>query len=172
MGQPLGGLGNNERCSLDYKDLPKDVKAGDTLLLNDGLIVLDVDRVSGGEIHTTVRIGGELSNNKGINKQGGGLSAPALTGKDVRDIDADAGRGLAHQLCPLQVVLRGSVREVETDHVDAGGEHALEDQRIAGSGSERGNDLGAAWHGGVTSLARARDRPRTSSIRSGCRRGR
>jgi pyruvate kinase len=80
-------LGTTERCGLDYKDLPKDVKAGDTLLLNDGLIVLDVERVTATEIHTIVRIGGELSNNKGINKQGGGLSAPALTGKDVRDID-------------------------------------------------------------------------------------
>ncbi|MGZ9032123.1 MAG: pyruvate kinase, partial [Burkholderiaceae bacterium] len=71
-------LGTVERCGLDYKDLPKDVRAGDTLLLNDGLIVLDVERVTATEIHTIVRIGGELSNNKGINKQGGGLSAPAL----------------------------------------------------------------------------------------------
>ncbi|MEG1970540.1 MAG: pyruvate kinase [Burkholderiaceae bacterium] len=80
-------LGNAERCGLDYKDLPRDVRAGDVLLLADGLIVLDVERVAGSEIHTVVRIGGELSNNKGINKQGGGLSAPALTAKDVRDID-------------------------------------------------------------------------------------
>ena len=80
-------LGDEGRVGLDYKDLPKDVRAGDTLLLNDGLIVLDVERVDGSEIHTTVRIGGELSDNKGINKQGGGLSAPALTGKDVRDIE-------------------------------------------------------------------------------------
>jgi pyruvate kinase len=49
--------------------------------------VLDVDRVAGHEIVTTVRIGGELSNSKGINRQGGGLSAPALTAKDVRDIE-------------------------------------------------------------------------------------
>ncbi|MFN9139569.1 MAG: pyruvate kinase, partial [Betaproteobacteria bacterium] len=76
-----------ERVGLDYKDLPRDVKAGDVLLLNDGLIVLDVERVAGAEIHTLVRVGGELSNNKGINKQGGGLSAPALTAKDVRDIE-------------------------------------------------------------------------------------
>jgi pyruvate kinase len=80
-------MGTAERAGLDYKDLPRDVKAGDTLLLNDGLIVLDVERVTGSEIHTMVRIGGELSNNKGINKQGGGLSAPALTAKDVRDIE-------------------------------------------------------------------------------------
>ncbi|MFO0101333.1 MAG: pyruvate kinase [Betaproteobacteria bacterium] len=80
-------LGSAERVGLDYKDLPRDVKAGDVLLLNDGLIVLDVERVAGAEIHTLVRVGGELSNNKGINKQGGGLSAPALTAKDVRDIE-------------------------------------------------------------------------------------
>jgi pyruvate kinase len=71
---------------LDYKELPRDVKPGDTLLLNDGLIVLTVDRVVGEAVHTLVKIGGELSNNKGINKQGGGLTAPALTSKDMEDI--------------------------------------------------------------------------------------
>ena len=76
----LNGVG------LDYKELPRDVKAGDTLLLNDGLIVLTVDAVKGEQVHTTVKLGGELSNNKGINKQGGGLTAPALTGKDMEDI--------------------------------------------------------------------------------------
>jgi pyruvate kinase len=76
----LAGVG------LDYKELPRDVKPGDTLLLNDGLIVLTVDEVRGDQVHTTVRIGGELSNNKGINKQGGGLTAPALTAKDMDDI--------------------------------------------------------------------------------------
>jgi pyruvate kinase len=81
-----GELGNQDRVGLDYKDLPRDLKAGDILLLNDGLIVLTVDRIIGSEIHTTTRIGGELSNNKGINRQGGGLSAPALTAKDMEDI--------------------------------------------------------------------------------------
>ncbi len=71
---------------LDYKDLPRDVKAGDLLLLNDGLIVLTVDSVKGEAVFTTVKLGGELSNNKGINKQGGGLTAPALTAKDMEDI--------------------------------------------------------------------------------------
>ena len=79
-------LGNEERAGLDYKDLPRDLKPGDVLLLNDGLIVLTVQRVIGEEIHTIVKIGGELSNNKGINRQGGGLSAPALTAKDMEDI--------------------------------------------------------------------------------------
>ena len=79
-------LGNNERVGLDYKELPRDVKPGDTLLLNDGLLVLIVERVVGAAVHTVVKVGGELSNNKGINKQGGGLTAPALTGKDMEDI--------------------------------------------------------------------------------------
>jgi pyruvate kinase len=72
-------LGDIQRVGLDYKDLPKDVSAGNVLLLDDGRIVLDVVRVLGSEIFTTVRDGGELSNYKGIYRQGGGLSAPALT---------------------------------------------------------------------------------------------
>lgn len=81
-----GELGNQERVGLDYKALPRDVRPGDKLLLNDGLIVLVVDKVVGHEICTTVKVGGELSNNKGINRQGGGLTAPALTSKDMEDI--------------------------------------------------------------------------------------
>jgi pyruvate kinase len=79
-------LGNDDRVGLDYPDLPRDLRPGDVLLLNDGLIVLDVVRVIGEEIHTTVKVGGDLSNNKGINRQGGGLTAPALTEKDMEDI--------------------------------------------------------------------------------------
>ncbi len=79
-------LGDIHGVGLDYKSLPQEVKAGDVLLLNDGLIVITVDAVRGDQVHTTVKLGGELSNNKGINKQGGGLTAPALTGKDMEDI--------------------------------------------------------------------------------------
>ena len=79
-------LGTNERVGLDYKELPRDVKPGDTLLLNDGLLELTVTAVRGEQVHTTVVVGGELSNNKGINKAGGGLTAPALTSKDMEDI--------------------------------------------------------------------------------------
>jgi pyruvate kinase len=79
-------LGNQAQVGLDYKELPRDIRPSDVLLLNDGLIVLVVDRVVGSAIHTTVKIGGELSNNKGINRLGGGLSAPALTAKDMDDI--------------------------------------------------------------------------------------
>ena len=76
----LGAVG------LDYKELPRDVRPGDTLLLNDGLIKLQVEAVRGEQVHTRVVLGGELSNNKGINKAGGGLTAPALTAKDMEDI--------------------------------------------------------------------------------------
>ena len=69
-----------------YKQLPQDVKAGNILLVDDGRIVLGVDRVSGGVIETTVVTGGTLSDHKGINRQGGGLSAPALTEKDRGDL--------------------------------------------------------------------------------------
>ena len=79
-------LGDINAVGLDYKALPREVKVGDVLLLNDGLIVITVDAVKGDAIHTTVKLGGELSNNKGINKQGGGLTAPALTAKDMDDI--------------------------------------------------------------------------------------
>src|SRR5205085_4500799 len=79
-------LGNLQGVGLDYKELPRDVKPGDLLLLNDGLIVLTVDAVRGEQVHTTIKLGGELSNNKGINKMGGGLTAPALTAKDMEDI--------------------------------------------------------------------------------------
>ena len=78
--------GDVHGVGLDYKELPRDVRPGDTLLLNDGLIVLTVEAVRGEAVHTTVKVGGELSNNKGINKQGGGLTAPALTAKDMEDI--------------------------------------------------------------------------------------
>jgi len=79
-------LGDESRVGLDYKDLVHDVKSGDTLLLNDGRMIMRVDRVNDRTIECTVTLGGVLSNRKGINRQGGGLSAPALTAKDMDDI--------------------------------------------------------------------------------------
>ncbi|MEW5863891.1 MAG: pyruvate kinase [Pseudomonadota bacterium] len=79
-------LGDATRVGLDYKDLPRDVEPGAVLLLDDGRIVLEVVAVRGPEIHTLVRHGGVLSDHKGINRQGGGLSAAALTPKDIEDI--------------------------------------------------------------------------------------
>jgi len=78
--------GDQERVGITYTDLIKDVSRGDTLLLDDGAIVLWICEVEGSEIRCKVVVGGKLSNNKGINKQGGGLSAPALTDKDREDI--------------------------------------------------------------------------------------
>ena len=78
--------GTVERVGISYKALPDDVKRGDTLLLDDGGIVLWVDNVDGTAVHCKVVAGGELSNRKGLNRQGGGLSAAALTEKDKEDI--------------------------------------------------------------------------------------
>jgi pyruvate kinase len=78
--------GTDSEVGLTYKDLPSDVNRGDTLMLDDGRIELWVDDVDGKKINCIVKVGGELSNNKGINRKGGGLSAGALTDKDREDI--------------------------------------------------------------------------------------
>jgi len=83
-------LGDQHCVGLDYKNLPRDVRPGDTLLLDDGRIVLGVSSVKGPRITTFVEQGGPLSNNKGINRKGGGLTAPALTEKDKHDIKTAA----------------------------------------------------------------------------------
>jgi pyruvate kinase len=88
------GAGTAERVGVSYKNLPRDVAPGDTLLLNDGLIALEVTAIEGTRILTRVALGGELGNNKGLNKQGGGLSAGALTDKDRQDIRTAAELGV------------------------------------------------------------------------------
>jgi pyruvate kinase len=86
--------GDQGRVGLTYKALPGDSKPGDVLLLDDGRLVLKVDHVEDNQIHTKVVVGGTLSNNKGINRQGGGLSAAALTDKDREDIKLAAKIGV------------------------------------------------------------------------------
>ncbi len=88
------GEGDQQQVGIDYKSLPSDVVAGDLLLLDDGRVQLKVDSVEGSRILTTVTVAGPLSNNKGINKKGGGLSAPALTDKDKEDIKTAALMGV------------------------------------------------------------------------------
>ena len=83
-------LGDETIVGLDYKDLPRDVSRGSTLLLDDGRIVLWVEKVEGTQIICKVTRGGVLSDNKGINRLGGGLSAAALTDKDIEDIKTAA----------------------------------------------------------------------------------
>ncbi|WP_448555171.1 pyruvate kinase [Thalassotalea montiporae] len=80
------GEGTQEKVGIDYKELPNDVTSGDVLLLDDGRVQLKVLNTQGTSVFTEVVVGGPLSNNKGINRQGGGLTAPALTDKDKEDI--------------------------------------------------------------------------------------
>jgi pyruvate kinase len=86
--------GTEARVGVAYKDLPRDVASGDTLLLNDGQIVLDVERVGPTTIETRVRVGGELSDRKGVNRQGGGISAPCISERDREDIQFAAEEGI------------------------------------------------------------------------------
>jgi pyruvate kinase len=78
--------GTEERVGTTHKNLALDVKRGDVLLLDDGSIALRVESVDDKQVHTRVVVGGELLNYKGINRQGGGLSAEAVTDKDREDI--------------------------------------------------------------------------------------
>ena len=88
---PDGGDEHAVGCA--YRNLTQDVVPGDTLLLDDGLIVLAVEQVEGTRIACRVKQGGRLADHKGLNKQGGGLSAPALTTKDRRDVETAARLG-------------------------------------------------------------------------------
>ncbi|MEB8431337.1 pyruvate kinase [Cocleimonas sp. KMM 6892] len=116
--------GTTQRVGIAYKDLPNDVYKGDELLLDDGRIVLAVTDVIGEEIHTKVLVGGDLSNNKGINKRGGGISAEALTEKDKEDIKTAAKIGVDF----LAVSFPRSAADIEYARLlmqDAGGDAAL-----------------------------------------------
>ena len=84
------GAGDASGVSVDYAELAQDCTSGDILLLDDGRLRLRVKKIDGMVLHTQVEVGGWLSNNKGINKLGGGLTAPALTEKDHRDIEVAA----------------------------------------------------------------------------------
>ncbi|NCX22296.1 MAG: pyruvate kinase, partial [Betaproteobacteria bacterium] len=79
-------LGDQSQVGLDYKELVHDVKPGDTLVLNDGRMSMRVEATSASTIDAQVLVGGVLSDRKGINRLGGGLSAAALTAKDMDDI--------------------------------------------------------------------------------------
>ncbi|MGL1959492.1 MAG: pyruvate kinase [Colwellia sp.] len=88
------GEGCQEKVGIDYKKLVQDVNTGDILLLDDGRVQLKVLSKSDSSVFTEVTVGGPLSNNKGINRQGGGLTAPALTAKDKVDIKLAAKIGV------------------------------------------------------------------------------
>ncbi len=113
--------GTQAAVGVAYKDLARDVQAGDTLLLDDGLIALEVTGVDGPRVLTRVVLGGELGNNKGLNKQGGGLSAGALTAKDRDDILTAARLGVDY-LAVSFVRSADDVREARRLLEQAGGE--------------------------------------------------
>lgn len=116
--------GTEKKVGIAYKNLPNDVYTGDELLLDDGRIVLEVTKVKGPEIFTKVIVGGDLSNNKGINKRGGGISAEALTEKDKEDIKTAAEIGVDF----LAVSFPRSAADLEyarTLMKDAGGDAAI-----------------------------------------------
>jgi pyruvate kinase len=116
-------MGDQTRVGLDYKELPRDVREGDVLLLDDGRIVLDVAQVQGTEVHTVVRHGGPLSNSKGINRQGGGLTAPALTAKDMEDIKTAA--SLRADFLAVSFPKSGADMYMARELMRAAGGHAL-----------------------------------------------
>ena len=116
--------GSVERVGISYKQLPGDVKRGDTLLLDDGRITLWVNDANATEINCRVVNGGELSDRKGINRQGGGLSAPALTDKDRNDIKL-AAKMQVDYLAVSFVRHAEDVEEARTLLRDAGGQGGI-----------------------------------------------
>jgi pyruvate kinase len=115
------GAGTQAGVGVTYKALPDDVVPGDVLLLNDGLIALEVATIEGTRIVTRVTLGGELSDNKGLNKQGGGLSAGAITEKDREDIRTAAELGVDY-LAVSFVRHADDVREAKALLKAAGGD--------------------------------------------------
>ena len=113
-------LGNQERVGLDYKELPNDLETGATLMLDDGRIVLGVSTVRDHQVFCVVEQGGVLSNNKGINRKGGGLGAPALTSKDLEDIKTAAEFG-ADYLAVSFVRSGDDIRQARELMLEAGG---------------------------------------------------
>jgi pyruvate kinase len=129
-------LGDSGRVGLDYPELVQDMRPGDVLLLDDGRITLDVEYVEDDEVHTRVRHGGELSNNKGINRQGGGLSAPALTPKDMEDIQVAAELGV--HVVAVSFPKTGADMRLARELIKAAGMNALLIAKI-----ERAEAIGA-----------------------------
>ncbi len=87
-------IGNEERVSTTYKELPSDVVAGQDLLLDDGNLRLRIEKIVGNDIHTVVIYGGILKDKKGINVPDANLSTPAVTDKDIEDIKTGVGMGV------------------------------------------------------------------------------
>ncbi|GAB3623372.1 pyruvate kinase [Mariniluteicoccus endophyticus] len=85
--------GDGQRCSTTYKGLPGDVSPGDAILIDDGRIMLEAESVDGNDVHCRVKVGGPISNNKGINLPGVAVSVPAMSDKDIADLRWALGKG-------------------------------------------------------------------------------
>ncbi len=116
--------GDETQVGLAYTNLPNDCQVGDILLLDDGRVSLEVKAIEGSRIVTKTVAGGELSNNKGINLQGGGLSAAALTDKDKTDIKLAADLGVDY-LAVSFVRRAEDVEEARALLKEAGGSAAI-----------------------------------------------
>lgn len=79
-------LGDNSKCSITYEDLYKDVKVGATILVDDGLLVFEVDSIENKSINCTVKVGGIITNHKGVNVPNININLPSVTEKDKKDI--------------------------------------------------------------------------------------
>jgi len=121
---PGAPLGDASRVGVSYYGLPNDVTAGDVLLLDDGLVALKVEAVVGAEVRCRVLIGGRLSDRKGLNRQGGGLSVNALSDKDRADIKLAAEIG-ADFLAVSFVRSAADMNEARRLLTEAGGKASL-----------------------------------------------
>jgi pyruvate kinase len=114
-------LGEPDRVGITYKALVSDCHAGDVLLLDDGLVEMVVNEIVGSELRCTVTVAGKLSNNKGVNRKGGGLTAPALTDKDLSDIVVAADMEVDYLALSFPRNA-DDVREARRRYVEAGGQ--------------------------------------------------
>ena len=86
--------GDDKKISVSYKDITKDLKPGDTVLIDDGLIALNVDSIEGEELHCTVKNSGALGQKKGVNLPNVSVSLPALAPKDISDLKFGCEQGV------------------------------------------------------------------------------
>ena len=81
-------------CTVSYKDLANDVKSGDVILIDDGLVGLRVQEVNGDDIVCLVENSGIVKNHKGVNVPGVKINLPAITPKDISDIEFGISQGI------------------------------------------------------------------------------
>lgn len=116
--------GEAGRIGITYKALVSDCRVGDSLLLDDGLVEMSISEIRGSELHCIVTVGGKLSNGKGVNRKGGGLTAPALTDKDLADIITAANMGVDYLALSFPRDA-GDVEEARRHYRAAGGEGGI-----------------------------------------------